>query len=93
MGRIKSPDKSASFTGKFRKGDRVVVAIDPPLTWMPKPRGTVWGAVPLRSGYLVRYRNGQIAGWREDELRPAFGHGLRRLWMAVQTWWKQRKRR
>lgn len=89
MGRIFGPDMSASFVAKFRKGDRVVVTAAPPLAWLRQPRGVVWDTVPRRRGYLVRYASGQLGSWQEDELRPAFGHYLRRSWQVVRIWWQQ----
>lgn len=90
MGRGIGLDKSAGFTGKFRKGDRVVVSVPPPFPGLPRPRGVIFESVPRQAGYLVRYSNGVLAGWQEDELRPAFGHMARRAWQAVLAWWRRR---
>lgn len=80
MSRFNGSTDGKAFTGRFREGDQVVVTADPPESWMPHPRGTIWRAVPTRSGYLVRYSNGAIVGWCEDDLRLTVRAWLRRAW-------------
>jgi hypothetical protein len=80
MSRFNGSAEGAQFKGKFVPGDPVVVTVDPPAHWIPRPRGVIWKAVPTRAGYIVRYPTGALIGWPEDDLRLAFGGWLRRIW-------------